>query len=52
MEEVKGDKRIDLLNDAPNDLMSGDEIKKAMVRDYLLDGACYVYMCGQRVFKG
>lgn len=46
VEEVKGDKRIDLLNDAPNDLMSGDELKKAMVRDYLLDGACYVYMCG------
>lgn len=46
VEEVKGDKRTDLLNDAPNDLMSGDELKKAMVRDYLLDGACYVYMCG------
>ncbi len=46
VEEVKGDRRIDLLNDSPNSLMSGDELKKAMVRDYLLDGACYVYMCG------
>ena len=51
VEEVRGDKRIDLLNDAPNDLMSGDELKKAMVRDYLLDGACYVYMCGQGYSK-
>ncbi len=46
VEEVKGDKRIDLLNDSPNSPMSGDGLKKAMVRDYLLDGACYVYMCG------
>ena len=51
VEEVKGDKRIDLLNDSPNSLMSGDELKKAMVRDYLLDGACYVYMCGQGLPK-
>ena len=51
MEEVKGDRRIDLLNDSPNSLMSGDELKKAMVRDYLLDGACYVYMCGQGYSK-
>ena len=46
VEEIKDDKRVALLNDAPNDLMSGDELKKSMVRDYLLDGACYVYMCG------
>ena len=31
VEEVKGDRRIDLLNDSPNSLMSGDELKKAMV---------------------
>lgn len=51
MEEVKGDKRIDLLNDALNDLMSGDDLKKTMVSDYLLNGACYVYMCGQGYSK-
>ncbi|MGL4735888.1 MAG: phage portal protein [Cellulosilyticaceae bacterium] len=47
VEEAKGDKRVELLNDSPNDLMSGDELKKAMVRDYLLDGSCYVYIHGQ-----
>lgn len=51
VEEIKDDKRVVLLNDEPNDLMSGDELKKAMVRDYLLDGACYVYMCGQGYSK-
>ena len=51
VEEIKDDRRIALLNDEPNDLMSGDELKKAMVRDYLLDGACYVYMCGQGYSK-
>lgn len=47
VEEVKGDKRTVLLNDEPNDFMTGDELKKAMVRDYLLDGVCYVYIEGQ-----
>ena len=51
VEEIKRDKRVDLLNDTPNDLMSGDELKKVMVRDYLLDGACYVYMYGQGYSK-
>ena len=47
VEEVKGDKRTILLNDEPNDFMTGDELKKAMVRDYLLEGVCYVYIEGQ-----
>lgn len=47
VEEVKGDKRTILLNDEPNNFMTGDELKKAMVRDYLLDGVCYVYIEGQ-----
>ncbi len=47
VEEIKGDRRTELLNDMPNDLMCGDELKKAMTRDYLLDGACYVYIHGQ-----
>ena len=32
MEEVKGNKRVLLLNDEPNAFMTGDELKKAMVR--------------------
>ena len=47
VEEVKGDRRIILLNDEPNAFMTGDELKKAMVRDYLLEGNCYVYIEGQ-----
>ncbi len=47
VEEIKGDKRTILLNDEPNDFMTGDELKKAMVRDYLLDGVCYVFIEGQ-----
>nr|WP_302599026.1 phage portal protein [uncultured Cellulosilyticum sp.] len=49
VEEVKGDKRTLLLNDEPNAFMTGDELKKAMVRDYLLEGACYVYIEGQGI---
>ena len=47
VEEVKGDIRTILLNDEPNDFMTGDELKKAMVRDYLLEGVCYVFIEGQ-----
>ena len=47
VEEVKGDKRSILLNDESNDFMTGDELKKAMVRDYLLEGVCYVFIEGQ-----
>jgi len=51
VEEVKKDYRTLLLNDEPNAFMTGDELKKAMVRDYLLDGACYVFMDGQGLGK-
>lgn len=51
VEEVKGDRRIILLNDEPNAFMTGDELKKAMVRDYLLEGNCYVYIEGQGLSK-
>jgi len=51
VEEVKGDIGTLLLNDEPNAFMTGDELKKAMVRDYLLDGACYVFIDGQGLSK-
>ena len=51
VEEVKDDYRILLLNDEPNAFMTGDELKKAMVRDYLLEGNCYVYIEGQGLSK-
>lgn len=46
VEEVIGDNRTILLNDDTGNLMTGDVIKKAMVRDYLLYGATYVYKNG------
>ncbi len=52
VEEVKEDYRTLLLNDEPNAFMTGDELKKAMVRDYLLEGNCYVYIEGQGLNKG
>ena len=51
VEEVKDDYRTLLLNDEPNAFMTGDELKKAMVRDYLLEGNCYVYIEGQGLSK-
>ena len=51
VEEVKEDYRTVLLNDEPNAFMTGDELKKAMVRDYLLEGNCYVYIDGQGLSK-
>lgn len=51
VEEVKEDYRTLLLNDEPNAFMTGDELKKAMVRDYLLEGNCYVYVEGQGLSK-
>lgn len=46
VDEVKDDQRTKLLNDDTYNLMTGDELKKAMVRDLLLHGACYVYKNG------
>jgi HK97 family phage portal protein len=38
------DPRIDLLNEDTQDLLNGFQAKKAMVEDYLLNGAGYMYM--------
>lgn len=46
VEEVKDDFRTVLLNDDTHNLMTGGELKKAMVRDLLLHGSCYVYKNG------
>lgn len=46
VEEVKGDIRTTLLNDDTGNLMTGDELKKAMVRDYLMHGVSYIYKNG------
>ena len=44
VEEVKGDKRVYMFNDEPNILMTGADLKKAIVRDYLIYGNCYIYV--------
>lgn len=46
IEEVFGDNRTTLLNDDTGNLMTGDELKKAMIRDYLIHGVTYVYKNG------
>lgn len=42
--EIKNDKRIYLLNVQPNDNITGYNLKKQWVRDYLLYGRCYSYV--------
>lgn len=44
VEEVKSDRRIYCFNDEPNVLMTGVELKKAIVRDYLIFGNAYIYI--------
>lgn len=44
VEEVKGDKRVYLLNVEPNEHLSGYNYKKQLVRDYLLYGGFYSYV--------
>lgn len=44
IKEVKDDVRTKLLNDETGDILTGFEMKKAMVEDYLLDGNGYVYI--------
>ncbi|RKD84133.1 HK97 family phage portal protein, partial [Sinobaca qinghaiensis] len=41
IERVTDDKRTFLLNDEPNELMNGHNLKKSMIRDYLFHGAAY-----------
>jgi HK97 family phage portal protein len=42
--EVKGDNRVSLLNDETFDTLDGYQFKKALVEDYLLEGASYAYI--------
>lgn len=44
IKEVKDDVRTKLLNDETGDILTGFEMKKAMVEDYLLNGNGYVYI--------
>ena len=44
IEEVKKDYRLRLLNDDTNDAFDGVSYKRALVRDYLLSGACYSFV--------
>ncbi len=44
IEEVKKDKRVDLLNQDTKDTLDGFQFKKAMVEDYLLDKGGYAYI--------
>lgn len=43
VEEVRGDPRLIRLNDETGDILSGQQLKKALVRDYLLYGCSYAY---------
>lgn len=42
--EVVQDSRVSLLNDDTNDILDGCQLKRAMIEDFLLNGAGYVYI--------
>ena len=42
------DQRCDLLNEDTKDTLDGAQFKKALVRDYLLNGSAYAYINKQR----
>lgn len=44
VQEVKNDKRIVLLNDETGDTLNALQMKKAFIRDYLIDGNGYIYI--------
>ena len=46
--EIKDDPRVAMLNDNTGDILNGYQLKKALVGDYLLDGAGYAYINRQR----
>lgn len=46
--EVSGDGRCCLLNEDTHDTLDGVQFKRALVRDYLLDGNAYAYINKQR----
>ncbi len=43
-EEIKDDSRLKLLNDETGDTLNSYQAKKAIIRDYLLDGNGYLYI--------
>lgn len=53
VERVDGDYRENLINSEPTDFLNGYNLKKFMVKDYLLHGASYVAMiqAGNRVLE-
>ncbi|WP_082693048.1 phage portal protein [Bacillus sp. FJAT-29814] len=42
--EIEGDNRLSLLNDDTKDTLDGFQFKKALVEDYLLNGAGYAFI--------
>ena len=44
VEEVKDDIRLKLLNDETGDTLNAYQMKKAFIRDYLIDGRGYIYI--------
>lgn len=46
--EIEEDVRVDLLNDDTKDTLDSFQFKKALVEDYLLEGAGYAYINRQR----
>lgn len=45
---VDNDPRVALLNENTGDILTGYQLKRAMIRDYLLDGAGYAYINRER----
>ena len=44
VQEIKEDIRTKLLNDETGDTLSAIQMKKAFIRDYLIDGNGYIYI--------
>lgn len=44
LEEIKGDRRVGLLNDDTGDTLDGVQFKRALTRDYLLGKGGYAYI--------
>ena len=45
---IKGDVRVKLLNDDTKDTLDGHQFKKALIADYLMNGAGYAYINKER----
>ena len=48
VKELPNDPRVALLNDNTGDTLTGYQLKRALVKDYLLDGVGYAYINKQR----